>query len=152
VETETWRPVVGFPGYQVSDHGRVWTERFDRPLKPAKTHNGYLRVTLHGLHRRVHHLVLEAFAGPRPEGAECCHGNGVRDDNRAANLRWGTSSDNAYDRVNAGTHVTTQRTHCPAGHEYTARNTYRARLRNGRHCRECHRIRSAARRARIRNA
>jgi hypothetical protein len=42
--------------------------------------------------------VLEAFVGACPEGHECAHGNGVKDDNRVSNLRWATKSENATDK------------------------------------------------------
>lgn len=34
-----------------------------------------------------------------------CHADGVRDNNRATNLRWGTGLDNAADRVKHGNHT-----------------------------------------------
>jgi hypothetical protein len=56
-----------------------------------------------GNHRKVHHLVLEAFIGPRPDGFEACHGNGDPTDNRVENLRWGTHEENHDDRAMHGT-------------------------------------------------
>lgn len=49
--------------------------------------------------RKVHHLVLEAFVGPRPEGMQGCHNNGDSKDNCAANLRWDTPKANAMDTL-----------------------------------------------------
>ncbi len=49
---------------------------------------------------KIHHLVLEAFVGPRPDGMEACHNNGDRFDNRPSNLRWGTRSSNRIDSYN----------------------------------------------------
>jgi len=43
----------------------------------------------------VHHLVLEVFVGPRPEGTVACHNNGDGYDNRVRNLRWDTRKANA---------------------------------------------------------
>ena len=120
--TERWVPIPGWDGYyEVSDQGRVkscarsihrsdgsvWPIK-ERILKPAHALNGYLTVSLSrvdGIKRSyVHRLVLESFAGPAPEGTECCHWNGVRDDNRLCNLRWGTRSANMFDAVRHGTH------------------------------------------------
>jgi hypothetical protein len=53
--------------------------------------------------RYVHALVLEAFVGLCPQGMECRHLNGVRHDNRLANLTWGTYAENNADRVRHGT-------------------------------------------------
>lgn len=51
----------------------------------------------------VHHLVLEAFVGPRLPGMEGCHGCRGVSDNSLANLRWDTKSANQADRVLHGT-------------------------------------------------
>ncbi|WP_341702630.1 HNH endonuclease [Ferrovibrio sp.] len=47
--------------------------------------------------RLVHQLVIEAFVGPRPDGLEVCHGNGIKDDNRLENLRYDTPAGNRAD-------------------------------------------------------
>jgi hypothetical protein len=116
---EQWRPVVGHPGYEVSDLGRV--RSLDRiveakgatggprrykgqMLNPGPSNFGHLSVVL-GRHktRMVHTLVLEAFVGPRPKGMDGCHGPGGTQDNRLENLRWDTRSNNILDGVRAGT-------------------------------------------------
>jgi hypothetical protein len=110
-EPERWLPVVGWEGrYEVSDQGNVrslWApngpRRVPRLLKPrvhAPAPNGRMLVFLCDGKRRkpqprlVHHLVLEAFVGPRPDGQETRHGPGGALDNRLVNLRWGTHVDN----------------------------------------------------------
>jgi len=69
--------------------------------------DGYPRVSLSKknryVQRCVHHLVLEAFVGPRPLGADACHNNGVRSDSRLENLRWDTRKNNHADRWAHGT-------------------------------------------------
>jgi len=62
-----------------------------------------LRLNGKRLLKLVHVLVLEAFVGPRPPGKESAHWNGVRDDNRLANLRWATRLENMQDMVRHGT-------------------------------------------------
>lgn len=52
---------------------------------------------------RVHRLVLTVFRGECPEGMECRHLNGIRNDNRLENLAWGTRKENAEDRIRHGT-------------------------------------------------
>lgn len=94
--------------YTKNAHGVMGFRRFKgRVLRPGTLKKGYLMVTLTGPGRPrryvcVHTLVLAAFRGPVPRGKECCHGNGVRSDNRLANLRYGTRSENAQDRKQNG--------------------------------------------------
>lgn len=107
-QQETWRAIPGSEGrYEVSDLGRVRSlVRGGRILKPAKSKTGYLMVApvIDGRNkpRRVHHLVLLAFVGPRPDGAEGCHNNDVPGDNRLVNLRWDTRAANVADRKARG--------------------------------------------------
>lgn len=110
--TENWKDIPGFEGrYQVSDLGRVRslprrvrlvahgieTSRLatGKLLRPGPTRSGHLTVAVgRGNSRLVHQLVLEAFVGPRPEGMEVLHLNHQPTDNRLANLRYGTRSEN----------------------------------------------------------
>lgn len=153
---ETWLPVVGWEGlYEVSDRGRVRSvERVVHcrdgrvrtfpsvTLRPGTGTTGALYVNLSNgttKVRRVHHLVLEAFVGPRPPGMEGCHWDDDKKNNAVTNLRWDTHSANMFDKVRNGGCHQTSKTHCPRGHEYTPENT-KPNPRGGRWCRECHRI------------
>lgn len=109
-----YRTAPGFPGYRVGSDGTVWscltnsgrkTDRW-RMLQPSivrKYKQARLSRDGKACYRKVHHLVLETFVGPRPEGTECCHGPGGKLDNRLENLRWGTKVENYADRHAAGT-------------------------------------------------
>lgn len=112
-----WCEVPGSGGmYEVSDQGQVrsWMNgrhpgRRDIPkiLKtPCNPVNGYPTVGIHLLSgrktRTVHALVCEVFLGPKPEGMEVRHLNGVRDDNRLVNLAYGTPLENALDKQKHG--------------------------------------------------
>lgn len=108
--TERWKQVAGFPLYEISDAGRVFSRASNKPriLKPDVGHRGHLRVTLYeggaSEKRLVHRLVLEAFVGPAPSAAhEGAHGDGVPSRNDLSNLRWATPVENAADRVLHGT-------------------------------------------------
>lgn len=157
MNTETWRPVVGFEGwYEVSDLGRVrsvdrvvtmagrWagalTRRAGRVRKPRLQSNGYLFVNLSRegnlTIQNVHQMVARAFLGPRPPAHDVCHGNGDKTDNRLENLRYDTRSANNHDRVRHGTHPNASQTHCIHGHEFTPANTI-LRRQGGRDCRAC---------------
>ena len=107
--SEEWRPVPGHPAYEVSNLGRVRSSMSGvfKTMMPTDC-AGYATVELRDLGRRervrVHRLVLLAFSGPPPTDAhQACHWNGVRDDNRLDNLRWGTWHENHADAVRHGT-------------------------------------------------
>ena len=103
---ERWRTIPGFPRYEVSDLGRVKSHcgrRSVRILKPViRNGYGYVKLT-RGHDLPIHHLVLEAFVGPRPVDMECRHRDGCRSNNRLSNLVWGTKSENYADRRGHGT-------------------------------------------------
>lgn len=120
---EIWKAVPGYVGcYKVSDQGRVRSLCREilcgpgrkgtrilpaRILKQFKSKEGYFRVCLHKdqCHKTIetHRLVCWAFLGPRQEGMEVLHGSGGKEDNRLVNLKYGTSSENARDRMRDGT-------------------------------------------------
>lgn len=112
-----YREVIGQPEYRVGDDGSVWsclnrggsgagchamTDRWHQlDFHPAK--GGYLRVRLRRRLRMVHHLVLEAFIGPCPDGMEARHyPDHDPTNNRLTNLQWGTPIANARDRDEQG--------------------------------------------------
>jgi hypothetical protein len=123
---EVWRSVPKFPGYEVSDLGRVrsWRrpgrvrENLARPSRAADnppyarkqvfSKRGYYTVILRrdakSFLKTVHTLVLSAFVGPRPPGQQGRHLNGCTKDNALLNLSWGTPSDNQRDKIAHGTY------------------------------------------------
>lgn len=113
--TERWLSVVGYEDhYEISDIGRVrsirtnFGNRRSRVLKVRPTHDGYGYVELSRDNvqrkRKVHHLVLEAFVGPRPAGMLACHDDDDGMNNRLGNLRWDTPRSNYDDVVVSGAH------------------------------------------------
>jgi hypothetical protein len=100
--------IPGHDGYAASDDGRIWSCRHNRwgysnvwrELVTVANNKYGRRMTQIGRASGpvyVHHLVLSAFVGPRPEGMECLHINGNAGDNRLSNLRWGTREENLAD-------------------------------------------------------
>lgn len=152
---EQWRPIPGYEDtYLVSDLGRVW----GRPRRSTKggitklrtSPAGYVVVDLSQRNQRsthlVHRLVALAFMGPCPEGLEVRHLDGDSANPVLTNLAYGTSSQNKWDTVRHGRHHQVSKTHCPHGHPYDEKNTYRSPDRSHRACRTCHTARKTARR------
>lgn len=106
---EKWRDVDGFPGYRVSNLGRVKGPR-KNSLKLVDGGQGYLKVTLsnNGKHmdKRVNRLVAQAFL-PNPENLPVVmHRDNDRSNNRVDNLAWGTYSENNQWMHTCGRHPT----------------------------------------------
>jgi len=116
--TETWKEVPGYPGYEVSDQGRVRSWRSKRypgkrrkkpwVLRPWTNSEGYLRVSLCKDGKRdtrlVHRVVLSAFdPDPPAERFQGEHLDGSKDNNKLANLRWSTPKENNARKHEHGT-------------------------------------------------
>ena len=99
MQNEIWLDVPGFPGYQVSNAGRVKSFRSgERILKQCNDGFGYPKVRLWrdatGMTVHVHKIVALAFI-PNPDNKpEIDHINTNRMDNRVENLRWVTRKEN----------------------------------------------------------
>lgn len=124
---EIWKPIPGYDDrYEVSNLGRVrakpiiicvlnrWGCMVKRHVKGGvlkpyknKSRGGYNYVNLHDSNgqymRRVARLVLEAFIGNCPQKHEACHSDGIADNDKLENLRWGTKKANAEDKRLHGT-------------------------------------------------
>lgn len=113
---EILKPIEEFPGYFVSNLGKVYSDSPRRgfyELTPRPNKDGYLSVALKKagvkretgstrnqgkgktFQRSVHLLVAEAFLGPKPNPkSQVDHINNQRDCNHINNLRYISSSDN----------------------------------------------------------
>jgi hypothetical protein len=116
--SEEWRQVFDSPKYEVSNLGRVRGPRGVMKPYDVNRREPYQYVRLHGRNRRVHHLVLEAFIGPRPEGMETRHIDRNPRNNVLSNLRWGTKLENAADKHRHGTMLRGERHHWWKGGAY----------------------------------
>lgn len=109
---------LGFPDYQVSTDGTVWSRLNGRwgtlddwHKVKGWTFGRYRGVTLcNGKRKRkryyVHQLVLLAFVGPCPKGMQCRHfPDRDRSNNRLENLSWGTPKQDHQDKLVHGTHL-----------------------------------------------
>ncbi|MBI1209755.1 MAG: hypothetical protein GC191_21050 [Azospirillum sp.] len=114
-QTDEWRPIPGWPEYEVSPRGRVRRVApacgavvgfVLKPMLNRKT--GYLSVVLsrRSAQKRIdiHRLVALAFCGPQPSSAHLvAHNDGSRTNNCADNLRWATQRENILDCRRHGT-------------------------------------------------
>jgi transposase-like protein len=111
MDDHQFRLVDGFPAYRVGRDGSIWTRwragkggRLGfawREMSPSPS-DGYRTVQLSaGRGPKTHKvsvLVCRAFHGPCPAGQECRHLDGVRTNDAAGNLAWGTPLQNQADR------------------------------------------------------
>ena len=112
---EVWKAVPGFDLYDVSNYGgfRSWRgggysgpNIREKPLsvKRKPTPAGYMTASMIGEDGKphnyfIHCLVLLTFVGPRPEEMVCRHLDGNPANNHLTNLKWGTQTENAADKV-----------------------------------------------------
>lgn len=119
---ETFRTILGFEDYQVSNLGRVISNKAGKNvfLKPQNDRLGYVHVRLFPTEPifgkypgnrgkkpklyKVHRLVLETFfpEGETEERNEVNHLNGNKRDNRLENLQWVSRSENLQHAVDIG--------------------------------------------------
>ena len=91
---EVWKPIPGFPWYEVSSEGRVWSIRNKKYLKPAMDRGGYLWVKLcnNGIEKSmlIHRLVMDAFVNnPDPDRlTQINHKNEDKTANMLENLEY----------------------------------------------------------------
>ena len=98
-----WKEIFG-GAYEVSYAGsvrRLWGGKGAKPGKILRQQlkSGYrsVAISVKGFGKRyyVHHLVAEAFIGPRPEGHVIHHKDGNRSNNVAFNLEYATPQQNS---------------------------------------------------------
>lgn len=114
---EEWRRCISYPEYEVSSEGRVrsWKNKTSsklppehpRLLTPYNGDRGYITVHIRSSNINkpvgIHTLVCQAWHGDKPfHGAEIRHLDGDRYNNRPENLCWGTSKENAQDKIRHG--------------------------------------------------
>ena len=96
--------IARFPDYEFHESGYVVSRVKSQPrvMKPIKM-GSYVGLQLrrkdgHTEKAYLHRLICEAFNGPCPDGMECRHLDGNKQNNAASNLAWGTKLENENDR------------------------------------------------------
>jgi len=115
-DSEEWRDIPGFSRYQVSSLGRLrlllkfryGRDEWYRILNGHEGIYGYMKSGLTSdegvvVQKTVHQWVALAFYGPPPTGMEVRHLDGNRKNNHVANLKYGTRTENARDKIAHGT-------------------------------------------------
>lgn len=107
-QAESWKPIAGVPGYEVSDLGRV--RHGARVLRTrVDPYDGYRKISLrptsrHGKSKnfRVHLLVARAFKGPTPRGYLVDHRDGDKGNAQLGNLEIVTCAENTRRAIRGG--------------------------------------------------
>lgn len=124
IETEEWRPVIGFEKYySISNSGRLRRDFLrgkprSQILLPTHSKGGYPSYYLHAGGKRwatsIHNMVAMHFIGPRPKGLHVAHLDGDNKNNRVENLRYVTPQVNSSHKLFHGTHLAGERHHSSA--------------------------------------
>jgi hypothetical protein len=89
--------------YAITADGKVFKNGKELSLSISDT--GYVKVSIEGRSKYLHHLVLETFVGPRPTNGiwHASHLDGNKLNNSLSNLAWCTAEDNMAHKKLHGT-------------------------------------------------
>lgn len=128
------RVCPAYPDYAVTEDGRVYrVTPYPRcrpvPFEMKQRYDAYGYRVVGPDALKVHRLVALTYM-TNPDGLKCvAHNNGVRDDNRLANLRWATHKSNHADMKAHGTKAELEK---HPNHKLTVEQVHEARRRAAR--------------------
>lgn len=98
-EMEIFKDIQGYPYYQISNKGRVWSKYSQKYMKLNKNNAGYYQLNMvaaNGKKKKelVHRLVALAFIDNPDNLPQVDHINRNPEDNCADNLRWTSGKNN----------------------------------------------------------
>lgn len=64
--SEVFRQVPDHPAYYISNHGRVFSTKQGRFLRPFIAKRNFVQISLDGKSYHLHRLLAEVFLGRRP--------------------------------------------------------------------------------------
>ena len=95
---EQWLPIQGYPGYEVSDQGKIRSDRycsivgFTKIKQPITNAHGYLHIQLFKDKKpknlTVASLVAAHFMSPPEVDSKIVHKDGNKENNHVSNLKW----------------------------------------------------------------
>lgn len=104
-----------FPGYEFDADGNAYSykynKRYGRMMNLRPDDKGYFMVAIYDTKgwpflRRINRIICTLFHGPPPTlKHQARHLNGIKTDNRAVNLAWGTQKENEADKAKHGVNI-----------------------------------------------
>jgi hypothetical protein len=108
-----YREIPGHSDYMAGYDGSIASKKLYgkvtfRIISQRLNDQGYMRVRImvesNPMDFKVHQLIMMAFGPPKPSSRhEIRHCDGIKTNNHADNLKWGTSAENKADRIRHGT-------------------------------------------------
>ena len=103
MEQEIWKPINDYPGYEVSNYGKVYSHHSKRLLKPYYNNSNYPYVTLGRKGRELVHRLVGLHFVPNPNNYPIVlHEDHDPTNFFYKNLKWGTHKQNTQDSVVCG--------------------------------------------------
>lgn len=88
--------------YYIGEYGEVYSTYSKKFLKQSIDLDGYLRVDIHGKHKKVHKLVYETWIGKLDDNEQVNHKDDNKLNNHYTNLYAGNQKQNIEDCKNNG--------------------------------------------------